>query len=278
MGYGHKSLEDDVFAYFGDDWYSGTGGDTWNETYIDYAMYLFDRADREGGVRSTYWDLSFPILFDNLLTGLAHRLPDGRVQPGYNDWNVRHFFQRLWSVAHDNGLNPGAIGCHSTNDYILVSFGWIDAVLDGERDIQLDMSDARLGRLLSDRAGCAPCRAPTTGASASAGWASSFEGSGKNRSRQRRAGRICLAPRFVAQSLLQPGPDRHAAGRARLGPQRRAGGLSSVLAQSVRDLRRQGRPRLALAIARPDHDGSLQLRRQGRRRTSRSRSTWTSST
>jgi hypothetical protein len=80
MAYGHKSQEDDVYAYFGDEWYGGAG-DTWNKEYIDYAMYLFDRAFTEGGVVSSYWDLSFPILFPNPLSGLAYRLPDGRFQP-----------------------------------------------------------------------------------------------------------------------------------------------------------------------------------------------------
>jgi hypothetical protein len=142
LGYGHKSLEDAIFNYFGDEWFTGLLGDTWNETYIDYAMYLFDRAYREGGVRSTYWDLSFPIPCDSLLSGLAYRLPDGRVQQGYNDWNVRRFFMRLWSLAHDHGLNPGGIGCHSSNAYIFCSLGWIDAILDGEREWNLDTSDS----------------------------------------------------------------------------------------------------------------------------------------
>jgi len=140
IGYGAKSIEKDVYAYFGDEWFPG-GRDTWNETYTDYAMYLFDRAFREGGVVSAYWDLTFPILFDNLLSGLSYRLPDDRVQPGYNGWNVRRFFMRLWALAYDHGLTPGAIGSHSTNAYVFVALPWLDAVLDGERDWHLDTSE-----------------------------------------------------------------------------------------------------------------------------------------
>ncbi|MCC6580246.1 MAG: hypothetical protein IT440_07365 [Phycisphaeraceae bacterium] len=140
MGYGHKSLEDDVFNYFGDEWYTGSG-DTWNSTYIDYAMYLFDQAFREGGVRNTYWDLTFPILFHSQLSGLAYRLPDGSIQPGYNSWNVRRFFMRLWALQQDYGLNPGAVGSHSTHAYVMCALPWLDAVLDGERDWDLDVSD-----------------------------------------------------------------------------------------------------------------------------------------
>jgi len=141
LGYGHKSIEDDVFKYFGDEWYTSHPGDTWNDSYTDYAMYLFDRAFREGGVRSSYWDLSFPNLCGSLLSGLCYRLPDDRVQPGYNGWNIRRFFMRLWALQQDYGLNPGAVGCHSTNAYVLVSLPWIDTVLDGERDWNLDTSD-----------------------------------------------------------------------------------------------------------------------------------------
>jgi hypothetical protein len=140
MGYGVKSMERMPYEYFGDEWFPG-GDDTWNETYIDYGMYLLERAIKEGGVKSTYWDLSFPNQYSSLLSDLSYRLPDGRVQPGYNGWNVRRFFMRLWAIQEENGLNPGAVGCHSTNAYIFVSLPWIDAVLDGERDWHLDTSD-----------------------------------------------------------------------------------------------------------------------------------------
>ncbi|MFG0247319.1 MAG: hypothetical protein ACF8OB_00415, partial [Phycisphaeraceae bacterium JB051] len=136
MGYGRKSLEDDVYAYFGKEWEP----DTWNETYTDYAMTLFEPAFTDGGVRSTYWDLMFPILNKSLLSGLAYRLPDGRVQSGYNGWNLRRFFMRLHALQYDAGLVPGGNGFHSTNAYVPVAMPWADAVLDGERNWNLDSS------------------------------------------------------------------------------------------------------------------------------------------
>ncbi len=141
MGYGAKSLENDVLGYFATDW----EGDTWNPLYIDYAMCLFEPAFRDGGVRSTYWDLAFPRLFKNLLGGLAYQLPDGRVQAGYNGWNLRRFFMRLHALKYDAGLVPGATGFHSTNAYIPIAMPWCDSVLDGERfyakDSPLDFVD-----------------------------------------------------------------------------------------------------------------------------------------
>ncbi len=138
-GYGEKSLELDLYKYFKDEWYAGS--ETWNESFIDYCIYLFDRAFREGGVCSTYWDITFPILHNNLLGGLAYELPDGRIQKGYNGFNIRRFFQRLHAAAYDNGLLPGCNGAHSTHAYVTVAMPWLDAVLDGERNWNVDISD-----------------------------------------------------------------------------------------------------------------------------------------
>ncbi|MBM3880829.1 MAG: hypothetical protein FJ387_14115 [Verrucomicrobia bacterium] len=135
-GYGRKTLEDHLYAYFGNEWEP----DTWNETYTDYAMSLFEPAFTRGGVRSTYWDLTFPILFKDLLSGLAYQLPDGRVQRGYNGWNLRRFFMRLHALQYDAGLVPGANGFHSSNAYVPVAMPWVDSVLDGERNWAIDSS------------------------------------------------------------------------------------------------------------------------------------------
>jgi hypothetical protein len=138
IGYGRKSLQDDLYAYFGPEWEGDS--DTWNESYIDYAMYLFSPSFTGGGVRSTYWDLAFPRPYKNPLGGLSYILPDGREQRGYNGWNVRRFMMRLHALQYDAGLVPGANGFHSTNGYLTVAMPWTDSVLDGERNWNLDTS------------------------------------------------------------------------------------------------------------------------------------------
>jgi hypothetical protein len=138
-GYGEKSMEGHLYRYFGSEWFDGQ--ETWNETFTDYIVYLFDRAFREGGVHSTYWDITFPILHNNLIGGLAYQLPDGRLQRGYNGLNIRRFFMRLHAAAYDNKLLPGCNGSHSTHAYVTVAMPWLDAVLDGERNWNLDLSD-----------------------------------------------------------------------------------------------------------------------------------------
>ncbi|MBC2603184.1 glycoside hydrolase domain-containing protein [Puniceicoccus vermicola] len=139
MGYGRKSLENETYEYFGAAWEGSL--DTWNDSYIDYAMSLFDSAFKKGGVLSTYWDLAFPILFEDPLSGLSYFLPDGRVQKGYNGWNIRRFMMRLHALQYDSGLVPGANGLHSSNAYLTVAMPWADAVLDGERNWELDTTD-----------------------------------------------------------------------------------------------------------------------------------------
>jgi len=150
VNYAHKSFQLIAYGtetgmleelnYFGEEWHDG-GQETHNQTMRDHLMWLFDQAFTKGGLRSTYWDLTFPILYNSLLSGLAYRLPDGRVQPGYNGWNIRRFFMRLWALQDEYGLNPGAVEQHSTNAYVMVSLPWVDAVLDGERNWHLDTSD-----------------------------------------------------------------------------------------------------------------------------------------
>ena len=138
IGYGRKSLQDDLYAYFGPEWEGDS--DTWNPSYTDYAMYLFSPAFKDGGVRHTYWDLAFPRPYKNPLGGLSYLLPDGREQRGYNGWNLRRFFMRLHSLQYDAGLVPGANGFHSTNAYLTIAMPWVDSVLDGERNWNLDTS------------------------------------------------------------------------------------------------------------------------------------------
>ncbi len=128
MGYGWKSPDERVTGYFGPDW----EGDSWNKTEQDYFLWLCDRAFREGGLRTIYWDIFFIATFNTIQNGLAYELPDGRIQPGFNMLNLRQFMMRLQSVMQDNGLTPGGLMSHATNDYCLAAAPWMDAILDGE--------------------------------------------------------------------------------------------------------------------------------------------------
>jgi hypothetical protein len=136
IDYGWKSPDERVTSYFAPDWTR----DSWNKTEQDYFLYIADRAFREGGLRAIYWDLFFVEQNRSTQTGLAYQLSDGRVQPGYNGWNIRRFMMRLYSLMNDHGLTPFCNVTHATNDYCLVASPWVDSILDGESHVINDQS------------------------------------------------------------------------------------------------------------------------------------------
>jgi len=130
VGYGWKSPDTRVTGYFAPaEW-----GDRecFTPSNIDYYLYLCDRAFREGGLRTIYWDIFFPIAHRSIQNGVAYVLPDGRIQPGYTGFNTRRFLMRMSALMTDHGLTPGAQVSHATNAYLLVACPWMDAILDGE--------------------------------------------------------------------------------------------------------------------------------------------------
>lgn len=128
MGYGWKTSDERVTSYFAPEWES----DSWNKTEQDYFLWLTDRAFREGGLRAIYWDIFFIMRFSSLQNGLAYLLPDGRVQPGFNGWNLRRLMMRMYELMDSRGLTPFCQMSHATNCYCLPACGWMDAILDGE--------------------------------------------------------------------------------------------------------------------------------------------------
>jgi hypothetical protein len=136
MGYGRKSPDKRVTDYFDAAW----GNDAWDKSEQDYFLYIADRAFREGGLRTIYWDIFMLSTFDSVQAGVAYELPDGRVQPGYNALNIRRFMMRMYALMQDRGLTPGSQVSHATNCYCLPACGWMDAVLDGEYHAVSDSS------------------------------------------------------------------------------------------------------------------------------------------
>jgi hypothetical protein len=128
LGHGWKSPDTAVTSYFAADW----DGDSWTKSEQDYFLWLADRAFREGGLRTIYWDDFTIARFTSLQNGLAYELPDGRIQPGFNGLNVRRFLMRLYALMGDHGLHPGAQMVHAPHGGCLVAVPWVDAILAGE--------------------------------------------------------------------------------------------------------------------------------------------------
>ncbi|HUU58224.1 MAG TPA: glycoside hydrolase domain-containing protein, partial [Phycisphaerae bacterium] len=127
---GWGGLTSDTFTagYFAPEW----GGNTHGPVQRDFVIYLLERAIREGGLRTIYWDILYTSVWSDVQSGFGYELPGGRIQPSYNGLNQRALMMRLRSLMADHGLTPGSIVSHSTNSYPLVVLPWVDALLDGE--------------------------------------------------------------------------------------------------------------------------------------------------
>jgi len=128
VGWGPLTTDPIAPGYFGPEW----GENTLGPTQQDFLLWLCDRAFGEGGLRTIYWDIFYIHCSRNEQNGTAYRLPDGRLQPTFQGFNLRQYMMRLYATMHDHGLTPGSNVSHATNSYPLVAFPWMDALLDGE--------------------------------------------------------------------------------------------------------------------------------------------------
>jgi len=127
-GYGVQTSDRLVASYFAPEWDRGN----FNSTMRDYLLWLADRAFREGGLRTIYWDICYVTSFKAPQAGFGYELPDGRIQPSFHGHNLRRFMMRMYALMQERGLTPGSQVVHSSNAYPLLAFPWIDAALDGE--------------------------------------------------------------------------------------------------------------------------------------------------
>jgi hypothetical protein len=137
-GYGANTSDAKVANYFSADW----GPGLFTPSQRDYTAWLMNRAIREGGIRTFYWDIFYVYSASSLQNGFGYELPDGRIQPTFHGFNLRQFMMRNYALLHDAGLTPGGQVTHATNAYPLIAFPWVDAVLDGE---WAEMTDATKG-------------------------------------------------------------------------------------------------------------------------------------
>lgn len=132
-GYMRKSLESHIYNYFAADWETTDAGETLNKTYRDYMMWLQHRQVAEGGCRHFYYDISMcGRISRQLVAGCGYLLPDGRIQPGGTDWELRRWYLRASALMEDNGIFPYGISGHATNTIPLIALPFSDAILDSE--------------------------------------------------------------------------------------------------------------------------------------------------
>ena len=132
-GYERKSLEKPIYNYFSADWETSDSGETLNETYRDYMMWLQNRQVTEGGCRHFYYDISMAgKVSREIVADQGYLLPDGRIQPSGLDLELRKWYIRANALMQDNGFYPTGISGHATQTIPLVALPFSDAILDSE--------------------------------------------------------------------------------------------------------------------------------------------------
>ncbi len=132
-GYMRKTVESEIYNYFSADWETSDSGETLNDSYADYMMWLQDRQVKEGGCRHFYYDISMcGRVSREIVAGMGYILPDGRIQPSGTDWTLRKWYIRANAMMQNNGLYPAGISGHATQTIPLTALPFSDAILDSE--------------------------------------------------------------------------------------------------------------------------------------------------
>ncbi len=119
-------------AYFGEQWNSkGSWHIFYDDSLIDYWIYQLDQWIQKTDIDGYYSDNTHPAVCFNVAAGRAYRLPDGRVQPGYNMFGLRRYFLRMRAVFSEHGKD-GWIVSHMTHNMVMPWLGACDYALDGE--------------------------------------------------------------------------------------------------------------------------------------------------
>jgi len=84
-----------------------------------------------GIIKGFYIDDAWIGTFKDPDTGPAYRLPDGKVQPGFEFFDYREFCKRLRWLFIDNNMEP-LIWVHMTQTHFVPALSFADVILDGE--------------------------------------------------------------------------------------------------------------------------------------------------
>jgi len=95
-----------------------------------YVWYLNEWL-RRGLIRGVYIDDAWICHHVSTRLGPAYRLPDGKVQVGFEFFDYRDFMKRLRWAFHDNGVEP-LIWVHMTQTHFVPYLAFADVILEGE--------------------------------------------------------------------------------------------------------------------------------------------------
>lgn len=130
-------IESSPMDFFAEDWdyyrneWSGDGSVHGAQSAVDYAIYWLDRWQKDCAIDGVYIDNTFVRLGFNPVSKSAWRLPDGRIQGGFDLWNQRQYYRRLRTTLIAN-RGRSHIELHMTACMIPPCFIWADTMLAGE--------------------------------------------------------------------------------------------------------------------------------------------------
>ncbi len=102
-------------------------------TFIDYCSWAQDLwiTETDKAIRGIYYDDCWGSPLRDPDSGVAYKLPDGAMQPGYQFRAFRERFRRSRQVFYDRGVEP-QICAHTTHTFLLPYHSFFDVILDGE--------------------------------------------------------------------------------------------------------------------------------------------------
>ncbi len=121
--------------YFKEEW--DVGGDVGGSPFFgkssnDALLYMTKKWIDDCGLDGYYFDNVFNRLNWNTHYGTAYRLPDGRIQPGYNLWGMRDHIKRIRTLLQVEGRDPSRICIHNTRYQFAPIMGFADLAMGGE--------------------------------------------------------------------------------------------------------------------------------------------------
>ncbi|HOL66982.1 MAG TPA: DUF6067 family protein, partial [bacterium] len=120
--------------YFADEWNGGRTRSL-SDCCLYYAKKLLEACPI---IHGFYIDNIYPRTTWNAEAGSAYRLPDGRIQPGFDLWETREYVRRLRTLLQDMKREPHGIEVHMTCTMVIPVYAWADCMREGENPVEAD--------------------------------------------------------------------------------------------------------------------------------------------
>ena len=123
-------------GYFNEEWKSSVNNSLWfDKSLADFFCYHLGEWVKSCDIDGYYVDNVRPEPCDNIEAGRGYRLPDGRIQPTYQIFDIRTYYLRVRATFIEAGKNPPRIVLHTTHHMVIPWIESADVVYDGEANV-----------------------------------------------------------------------------------------------------------------------------------------------